>query len=260
MVTSGTPTFLDLPSRQVKPRAVGRTHTLDKGVPLSVVEGNVAQAGHLVDLVKIGWGIGYVDPQIAERTALYRAAGIAVSLGGTIMEVAAAQNKVDELIDWALSVGVDTLEVSDGLDRLSRSEKSALISRVGARITVGAEVGSKSASSLVDADEWADQMLADLDAGARWVIAEGRESGTVGLYEENGSVRTDLVDRLISRVPLKRIVFEAPTKAQQTWFVRQLGADVNLSNIPADEVLPLETLRLGLRADTADLSCPAVSR
>jgi phosphosulfolactate synthase len=245
------PTFLDLPDRQVKPRSRGVTHVLDKGMGLAQTEGLLDHVAGLIDIVKIGWGIGYVDPGLAPKVAAYRAADVHVCLGGTLLEVSESQGRVAELREWALKVGITAIEVSDGLCALDRRRKSELVHELSRDFVVAAEVGSKDSATPVVAAEWLADMRADLEAGATWVIAEGRESGTVGIYDSDGGVRGDLVDTLLTTIPLDRIIFEAPHKAQQTWFVRNFGAEVNLGNIPPDEVLPLETLRLGLRADTA---------
>lgn len=245
------PAFLDLPERARKPRTTGVTHVLDKGIPLSVLAAELEGAGELVDVLKVGWGIAYVDPMLKSRVALCHTAGILVSLGGTLLEVAAGQHRVAELRRWAAEQGVDALEVSNGLGGLTPPEKRRLIRELAGEFTVLAETGAKDERAPVLAQRWVAEMQADLAAGARWLIAEGRESGTVGLYRHDGSVREDLVELIAARLPLDRVIFEAPRKAQQAWLVRQLGPDVNLGNVPPDEVLPLETLRLGLRADTA---------
>ena len=245
------PTFLDLPTRQAKPRSRGVTHVLDKGLSLAATLDHLDTTAALIDIVKIGWGIGYVDPRLPERVTAYREAGVLVSLGGTLLEIAAAQGRIDELRDWALASGITTIEVSNGLGALDMRRKQQLIRTLSEDFVVAAEVGSKDAATPVVAAEWLAEMESDLEAGARWVIAEGRESGTVGIYQGDGEVRDALVDTLTSRIPVDRIIFEAPHKDQQAWFVRTIGPEVNLGNIPPEEVLPLETLRLGLRADTA---------
>ena len=245
------PDFLDLPERPAKPRRLGVTHVLDKGMTTPALEALLVQAGDLIDVVKIGWGIGYVDPTLKERVALCHSAGIVVSLGGTLLEVAVAQGRLAELRRWAEYLGLDAMEVSNGLQGLARTEKTALVRELAGDFVVLAEVGAKDGDAPVVAAQWLAEMEGDLIAGARWVIAEGRESGSVGLYHANGSVREDLVDILASRLGLEQVIFEAPRKAQQAWFINHLGSDVNLGNIAPDEVLPLETLRLGLRADTA---------
>ncbi|MDB5068864.1 MAG: hypothetical protein JWM18_5298 [Chloroflexi bacterium] len=251
------PAFLDLPGRARKPRRRGVTHVLDKGMSIPDVEGMLAQAGDLIDVVKVGWGVAYLDRQLDLRLHVYRRAGILVSLGGTLLEIAVQQDRLDELRRWALRCGIGAVEVSNGLGGLAPGTKTALVSSLAADFTVLAEVGSKDASTPVVAAAWLAEMADDLSAGARWVIAEGRESGTVGLYRADGTVREELVDAIVSRICVERIIFEAPQKSQQAWFIQRFGPDVNLGNVPPDEVMSLETLRVGLRADTADLAMPA---
>lgn len=248
-----SPDFLDLADRAGKPRERGLTHVLDKGATITTLDALLVQTGHLVDIIKIGWGIAYIDPVVKERVALCHAAGVMVSLGGTLLEVAVAQDRFTELRRWAADIGVDALEVSNGLGALTPQRKAALIHELSDEFVVLAETGLKSGTTPVAADAWLAEMEADLAAGARWLIAEGRESGTVGLYETDGSVRAALVEAIVAHLPVERIIFEAPRTAQQSWMVRHLGAEVSLGNIPLEEVLPLETLRLGLRADTAQL-------
>src|SRR5262245_33527645 len=245
------PDFLELPARTAKPRVEGLTHVLDKGVPVPALDGVLAQAGELIDVLKIGWGIAYVDPTLKQRVALCDAAEILVSLGGTLLEVAANSGRVDPLRRWTLERGIGAVEVSNGLGVLTLDRKAELVKTLATDFTVLAETGAKDGRVPVVPLHWVDEMRRDLDAGARWVIAEGRESGTVGLFRRDGSVREELVEAIASHVPLDRVIFEAPLKAQQAWFIRFLGPGVNLGNVPPEELLPLETLRLGLRADTA---------
>jgi phosphosulfolactate synthase len=245
------PDFLDLPARTRKPRDHGLTHVLDKGLPVEALEQLLEQAGHLIDVLKVGWGIAYIDPTAKQRVARCDAAGVTVTLGGTLLEICAAQGKVDQLRRWAADLGVHAVEVSNGLERLSTEAKCALIRSLTDEFVVLAETGAKDGHAPVVADQWLAEMEADLAAGARWVIAEGRESGTVGIYDERGKVREELVEAIVSRVPVERVIFEAPQKHQQVWFITHLGPDVNLGNVPTSEVIALETLRLGLRADTA---------
>lgn len=245
------PGFLDLPARTAKPRTQGITHVLDKGLTSADTDAVLEQAGHLIDIVKVGWGIGYIDPMLARRVAACTAAGVGVSLGGTLLELTARQDRVGELREWAFEIGITHLEVSNGLCLLDVDEKLSLIKQLAADFVVLAETGAKDSAQPVDPAAWADEMARDLDAGARWLVAEGRESGTVGLYRADQQVREDVVEAVVDRVGAANVIFEAPSKAQQTWFVRAFGADVNLGNIAPSDVLPLETLRLGLRADTA---------
>ena len=250
------PDFLDLPARAVKPRSQGITHVLDKGLTTPALEALLWQAGDLIDVVKIGWGIGYIDPTLEDRLKLCRHAGVMVSLGGTLLEIAVAQGRLDALRRWAAAHEIDAVEVSNGLQLLPVERKARLVRQLSADFVVFAEAGAKDGRAPVRPDCWVTEMEADLAAGARWVIAEGRESGTVGLYHADGHIREELVEVIASRVPVTRVIFEAPRKSQQTWFVQRFGPDVNLGNVPPDEVLPLETLRLGLRADTVDVPWP----
>lgn len=248
-----SPDFLNVSVRAAKPRDRGLTHVLDKGVTIASLDAMLVQAGHLVDIIKIGWGIAYIDPVVKERVAICHAAGVLVSLGGTLLEVAVAQDRLTELRRWAADIGVDALEVSNGLGALTPQRKEALIRGLSEEFVVLAETGLKNGTIPVVAETWLAEMEADLGAGARWLIAEGRESGTVGLYETDGNVWAALVDTIVSRIPVERIIFEAPRTAQQSWMIHHFGADVSLGNVPFEEVLPLETLRLGLRADTAQV-------
>jgi phosphosulfolactate synthase len=244
--------FLDLPTRSTKPRDRGLTHVLDKGVPPTLLDPILGQVGSVIDILKVGWGIGYLDPGLKERAARCADADVLVCLGGTLVELAAAAGRVEELRRWAADRGVPAVEVSNGLGALDRRAKAALVRDLSRDFVVLAETGAKDDREPVVAD-WLVEMAADLDAGARWVVAEGRESGTVGLFHRDATVREELVEAVAEHLPLDRVVFEAPVKAQQVWFVRRFGADVNLGNIALAEVLPVETLRLGLRADTASL-------
>ncbi len=253
----GPPDFLSLPDRDTKPRSRGLTHVLDKGLDLPRTAALIVQCAPLIDIVKVGWGIAYVDPCIGERVAAYRAAGVDVSLGGTLVEVCAMQGRIPQLRDWALALGVSVMEVSNGLHRLDPDAKTALVRQLAADFAVAAEVGDKDPAAPVVASRWIEEMEADLAAGATWVVAEGRESGNVGIYAEDGSVRSDLIEVVANRIPLDRVIFESPHKSQQAWFIARAGAGVNLGNIAPDDVLPLETLRLGLRADTALLMTPS---
>ncbi len=244
------PTFLKLPARATKPRSRGITHVLDSGLTPDGTRSFLGHAGHLVDIVKVGWGIGYIDPCLPDKIALCAAHSCTVSLGGTLLEVAAMQDRVAELRDWALAVGISHVEVSDGLCALPPGRKQALIRELAADFAVLAETGAKEGGYPPTPADWGEEMVRDLDAGASWVIAEGRESGTVGLYRADYAIVAELVEAIARSVPVDKVIFEAPRKNQQAWFVRQFGADVNLGNVAPASVLALETLRLGLRADT----------
>jgi len=250
------PTFLKLPARAAKPRTRGLTHVLDSGLTPEGTRALLGQAGHLVDIVKVGWGIGYVDPELSTRVAICAEHDCPVSLGGTLLEVSAMQDRVAELRDWALACGITHIEVSNGLCALTASRKRALIRELAADFVVLAETGAKVGEHPAIPALWAEEMAGDLEAGASWLIAEGRESGTVGLYRADHGVRADLVATIVDRIGQERVIFEAPLKSQQAWFIRQLGADVSLGNVPPASVLALETLRLGLRADTVAGALP----
>jgi phosphosulfolactate synthase len=255
-VSSGIPAadFLFLPERASKPRLTGVTHVLDKGLPLATLKSLLELASNHIDFVKFGWGTAYVSRHIRSKVVACRDHGVRVCTGGTLLEIAAAQGKVTAFARWARSLGIDTVEVSEGTVGLSRTAKSRLIEELSGEFTVLSEVGSKDPSQTVEPTEWAERMQSDLAAGAAYVIAEGRESGTVGLYGPQQDVRAELVEAILARVPPAQVIFEAPARTQQTWFITRVGVDVNLGNIAPDDVLGLETLRRGLRADTAVLT------
>lgn len=244
------PFFLALPSRSSKPRSEGLTHVLDKSMPIGELEDFVVSAGDFVDFWKFGWGTGYIDPLIEKKVAALSGNGIRACLGGTLLEVAWSQGKEDQYFSWAADLGLPCVEVSNGALDMPLSEKRRLIAKAAEHFVVLAEVGSKDPSVPVSPSEWASQAAGDLNAGASWILGEGRESGTVGLYSHDGDVREQVVEAMVSALGAGRIVFEAPRRAQQAWFIRRFGPDVNLGNVAPAEVLGLETLRLGLRADT----------
>src|SRR5688572_3146078 len=246
--------FLALPERTAKPRERGVTHVIDRGLPISTLESLLEVAGAHIDFVKFGWGTAYVSRHIRAKVVACSEANIQTCIGGTLLELATVQGKLREFVRWADSIGFDAVEVSEGTVELGPGIKSGLIEAMARDFVVLAEVGSKDDEAPVRPAAWAAQMEADLESGAAFVLAEGRESGTVGLYHPDGRVREPLVTALLERVPADRIIFEAPSPAQQKWFVRHLGVDVNLGNIATDEVIALETLRRGLRADTAGLA------
>lgn len=247
--------FLDLPARSEKPRTAGLTHVLDKGLPVAEVRALVDGYAPYLDLWKLGWGTAYLDPAVGDKLAVLGRAGILACTGGTLLELAWAQGRHLDCLAWAADCGFPCVEVSNGVVGMSRSEKSALVAAAGARFTVLAEVGSKDPAAAVSVPEWTRQATADLTAGARWVVAEGREAGTVGLYGPDGSVRAELVDALADAVGVDRLIFEAPRREQQAWLIRRIGPEVSLGNVPPTEILATETLRRGLRADT--LAVPA---
>jgi phosphosulfolactate synthase len=244
------PTFLSLPERGSKPRVAGLTHVLDKGASVRTTESVLAAAAPHIDVWKFGWGIAYLDRGLSAKLSLLDAAGVRACLGGTLMEIAWCQGKERECLDWAFEAGFGCVEVSRGIATMPLADKHDLIRRAAERFVVLSEVGSKDPQADLSPHEWTAEVAGDLAAGARWVIAEGRESGTVGLYRPDGSVREDLVTAALGGGSLGTVFFEAPRKDQQAWFIRELGCEVNLANIALEESLALETLRRGLRADT----------
>lgn len=249
---NATPTFLTLPSRTAKPRRSGITHVLDKGLPVSDVQALLGVCGDVVDVWKLGWGTAYLDPGLPAKLAVLAEHGVLGCAGGTLLEVAWQQDAVDGYLDWCGEVGFPCVEVSCGVATMTTLQKRALVHQAAERFIVLAEVGAKDPAITVSAQAWAAEARDDLSAGATWIITEGRESGTVGLYEPDGSVRSDVVDAVVAAVGVDTTVFEAPHKEQQAWLVRRFGADVNLANIAPADALGVEALRLGLRADTFD--------
>jgi phosphosulfolactate synthase len=246
-----TPSFLTLPDRQSAPRAAGLTHVLDPGVSPAAANDLLAGAGAFVDIWKTGWGTAYVDPRLPEKIAVLEQHGVASCLGGTMLEIAWAQGVADACLVWAHAVGFRHVEVSRGTVPMTVDDKRALVRRAADRFAVITEVGAKDPDQQHTLDQWRDEAAADREAGAHLVVAEGRQSGTVGIFDAGGQVREDVVDALVDAVGPAHLVFEAPRTHQQAWFVRRLGPDVNIGNVALDDVLGLEALRLGLRSDTA---------
>jgi phosphosulfolactate synthase len=242
--------FLDIPERAVKPRERGITHVIDRGLSLAEVDGMLEVIGDSVDIVKLGWGTALVSANLRPKLARYAGYGIPVVLGGTLTEVAIRQGRVREMVAWLHELGIEHVEVSDGTITLEPEVKRRLVRELAGEFTVLSEVGNKDAHFIMAPFRWVEQIQGELEAGAWKVIAEARESGTAGIYRADGEVRTGLIDEIAHAVDVDRLIFEAPKKEQQVWFLEQFGSDVNLGNIAADDVVSLETLRLGLRADT----------
>jgi phosphosulfolactate synthase len=243
--------LLDLPQRSAKPRTNGITHVIDRGLSVSEIDGLVEVSGAAIDIVKLGWGTSLVTGNLERKLERYREHGIPVMFGGTLTEAAIAQDRLDRLIEWIRELGLQHVEVSDGTIELPRERKLELITKLAAEFTVLSEVGSKDDTGAITPPYgWVEQMLSELEAGAWKVIAEGRESGTAGIFRPTGEVREGLIAEIVRDVDPTRILFDAPRKDQQVWFIRRFGADINLGNIAPVDVLSLETLRLGLRADT----------
>jgi phosphosulfolactate synthase len=242
--------FLDLPARSGKPRTEGLTHVIDKGMSLQEIEGLFETAGDYVDIVKLGWGTPYVTRNLEEKIVLYRSFGVPIVCGGTLFEAVVGLDRLDEYRSWLTQKGFTHVEVSDGTIDLVHGRKLELVSELAKDFVVLSEVGSKNAEIVYAPYQWVDWMKDELDAGAWKVITEAREGGTAGIFRPTGEMRTGLIDEIVHEIDFGDIIFEAPREAAQAWFVQRFGREVNLGNIPPDEVIPLETLRLGLRSDT----------
>jgi phosphosulfolactate synthase len=226
----------------------GLTHVIDKGLGPRAWEDVLDTCGDYISIVKLGWGTAYVTPNLARKLEVLREKPVVI--GGTFLEAVIAQDRVEEYKQWITELGLTHVEISDGVIELPRQRKLELIADFARDFTVLSEVGSKDAEVVFAPYQWVEWIREELDAGAWKVITEGREGGTAGIYRPTGEMRTGLVDEIVHEIPVDSLIFEAPSKASQAWFIRQFGASVNLGNIAPDEVIPLETLRLGLRGDT----------
>jgi phosphosulfolactate synthase len=245
--------FLDIPERASKPRERGLTHVLDRGLSLAEVDGLLEVAGAYVDIVKLGWGTALVSANLRPKLERYAAHGVPAMLGGTLTELAIKQGRVEGLIAWLRELGLRHVEVSDGTITLEPEVKTHLIGTlVSAGFTVLSEVGSKDAHTIMAPYVWIERIQDELRAGAWKVIAEARESGTAGIYRADGEVRSGLIDEIAHAVDCERMIFEAPRKEQQVWLLEFFGGECNLGNIAPQDVISLETLRLGLRSDTVE--------
>jgi phosphosulfolactate synthase len=215
------------------------------------VDGMLEVAGDYVDLIKLGWGTAVATGNLEAKLARYREAGIPAMFGGTLTELAIAQDKLDALVAWSHELDLEYIEISDGTINIDHDRKLELISTLATEFTVLSEVGSKDDTRIMAPYRWVEQIESELEAGAWKVIAEARESGRTGIFRHDGEVRMGLIDEILHAVPAEKVLFEAPLKDQQVWFVRRVGPDVNLGNISPEETLSLETIRVGLRADTA---------
>ncbi len=239
-----------IPQRTSKPREKGLNMMMDKGLSLRQIEDFLSTSSDYTDLVKLGFGTSYVSKNLKEKIALYRSAGIKVYFGGTLFEAFIVRDMFQDYIKLLDKFNLDTVEVSDGSIILDHDLKCEYINKLSKNFTVLSEVGSKEEGIIIAPGKWIKLMNTELEAGSWKVIAEARESGTVGIYRSSGHAHTLLVNRILSKVKQENIIWETPQKSQQAWFIKLLGANVNLGNISCEEVIPLETLRLGLRGDT----------
>ncbi|GAC1303709.1 MAG: phosphosulfolactate synthase [Mucilaginibacter sp.] len=242
----------DLPERTAKPRNHGITMVMDKGLSLRQAEDFVEVAGMHTDMIKLGWATSFVTPNLDEKLKIYHDAGIPVYFGGTLFEALIVRNQFDEYCRILDKYKLEYAEVSDGSIEIEHEEKCEYIRKLSKMVTVISEVGSKDVQKIFAPYKWIKLMQAEIEAGSWKVIAEARESGNVGIYRDSGEVRQGLVDEILTQIPEETIIWEAPQKAQQVWFIKLVGANVSLGNIAPADVIPLETLRLGIRSDTFD--------
>ena len=240
----------NIPDRTEKPRESGYTMVMDKGLSLREAEDMIDSSGDFIDIVKLGWATSYVTSQLDHKIKLYQNAGIPCYLGGTLFEAFVIRDQFDDYMRVVDKYNLEHVEVSDGSITMDHDDKCDYIQRISKNYTVLSEVGSKDAAKIIPPYKWIDQMRTELDSGAWKVIGEARESGNVGLFRDSGEVRQGLVEEILTQIPKDKILWEAPQKAQQVWFIKLCGTNVNLGNIATNEIIPLETIRLGLRGDT----------
>ncbi len=239
-----------LPQRNSKPRKSGLTMVMDKGLSVRECEDMVSGSGEFIDIVKLGFGSSLITPNLERKLAFFKEANIPVYFGGTLLEAFIIRGLFDDYLRLIDRYKLEYAEISDGSITMPHQEKCHYIQRLAKRVTVISEVGSKEEGILIRPNMWIDMMKSELEAGAWKVIAEARESGTVGIYRPNGKAHVVLINKIVAKVPAEKIIWETPQKSQQAYFINQLGANVNLGNIAPNEVIALETLRIGLRSDT----------
>jgi phosphosulfolactate synthase len=239
-----------LPAREQKPRKKGITMVMDKGLSVREAEDLIDVAGPLTDYIKLGFGTSLFTGKVKEKVALYLQAGMKVYTGGTLFEAYLLRNQVDDYLRWIEHLGCNTIEVSDGSMEMDHDLKCRYISEFARNFTVLSEVCSKDATVHIEDAVWVEMTMKEISAGSELVIAEARESGTVGIYDNCGKANTSLIDSIMASAGPEKIMWEAPMKSQQAWFINLLGSEVNLGNIAPNEVISLETLRTGLRGDT----------
>ena len=242
-----------LPERTPKPRTYGLTMVMDKGLSIGEVENFMSIASPHVDIVKLGFGTAYVTPNLKEKLAVYAKHNMPVYFGGTLFEAFLVRNQFNDYIDICKEFGVSYMEVSDGSITIPHAEKCGYIEKLAKIGVVLSEVGSKDAAHIIPPYKWIELMKGELEAGSTYVIAEAREAGNVGIYRGTGEVREGLVQEILTQIPHEKILWEAPQKAQQLYFLELIGCNVNLGNIAPSEVLALEAMRIGLRGDTFEL-------
>lgn len=239
-----------LPDRTSKPRVDGVTMVMDKGISLRQAEDFITTSAEYVDFIKLGFGTSILSKQLKEKIQLYKSANMKVYVGGTLFEAYVVRNQFEKYIDYINDLGLNCAEVSDGSIELDHEKKCEYIQILSKNFTVLSEVGSKEEGVIIHPARWIKMMESELSAGASKVIAEARESGTVGIFHKNGSAHSLLINRIVHKIKSENIIWETPQKSQQVYFLKLLGSNVNLGNIGVEDVIPLETLRIGLRGDT----------
>lgn len=242
-----------IPDRTKKPRNHGLTMVMDKGLSLEEARNFLSVAAPHIDVLKLGFGTSFVTPRLREKIELYQSHNIPVYFGGTLFEAFLVRNQLDEYIKVVKDYGITYMEVSDGSITIPHSEKCGYIEKLAKLGLVLSEVGSKDAEHIIPPYKWIELMRAELGAGATYVIAEARESGNVGIYRGSGEVREGLVQEILTQIPAEKIIWEAPQKAQQLYFLELIGCNANLGNLAPHEVISLEAMRIGLRGDTFHL-------
>ena len=242
-----------IPHRNPKPRVEGITMVMDKGLSVEEAKNFLTVAHHHVDIIKLGFGTSYVTSNLEQKLEVFKSFDIPIYFGGTLFEAFLVRNQLEDYIEVCKKFGVQYIEVSDGSVDIPHKEKCAYIERLTKHAIVLSEVGSKDAAHIIPPYKWIELMRAELNAGAKYVIAEAREGGNVGIYRGSGEVREGLVQEILTQIPGEKIIWEAPQKEQQLYFIELLGCNVNLGNIAPSEVIPLEAMRIGLRGDTFHL-------
>ena len=242
-----------IPERNIKPRTHGITMVMDKGLSVQEAKNFMSVGYPHVDIVKLGFGTSYVTPTLREKLEVYREYDIPVYFGGTLFEAFLVRNQIEDYISVCKDYGISYIEVSDGSITIPHAEKCGYIEKLTKHATVLSEVGSKDAAHIIPPYKWIELMRAELSAGASYVIAEAREAGNVGIYRGSGEVREGLVQEILTQIPQEQIIWEAPQKAQQLYFLELIGCNVNLGNIAPTEIIALEAMRIGLRGDTFEL-------
>lgn len=242
-----------IPDRNLKPRLHGITMIMDKGLSVQEAKNFMSVSYPHVDLVKLGFGTAFVTPTLREKLEVYQSFDVPVYFGGTLFEAFLVRNQFDDYISVCKEYGIRYMEVSDGSITIPHAEKCGYIEKLTKHGIVLSEVGSKDAAHIIPPYKWIELMKAELSAGSTYVIAEAREAGNVGIYRGSGEVREGLVQEILTQVPEQKIIWEAPQKAQQLYFLELIGCNVNLGNIAPSEIIALEAMRIGLRGDTFEL-------